>query len=144
MPPNDFKQKIARMAVQIKQAVDADLPKIIGNKATGMFKQNFQHEGFFGQKWKEVKRRQHPPKHSRYPADARRKILTGRTANLGRSIRYTTGRGVAVVYSDAPYSQYHNEGTSRLPQRQFLGNHKKIEQMAKAEIERRIGNILNK
>jgi len=142
MTPDEFKQKLARMSVQLQKAVDDDLPKIIGNRAVKMFKENFQGEGFFGEKWKNVKRRTNPPKRSKHPADANRKILTGRTGNLGRSIRYETAKGVATIYSDLPYSKFHNEGTNRLPRRRFIASHPKIVAMAKAEIERRIGNIL--
>lgn len=142
MTPDEFKRKIAKMSVELRNCIDNDLPKIIGNRAVKMFKENFQGEGFFGERWKNVKRRTNPPKRSKHPADATRKILTGRTGNLGRSIKCQTAKGVATIYSDLPYSKFHNDGTNRLPRRRFLANHPKIEAMAKAEIERRIGNIL--
>ncbi len=141
MTPDEFQSKLTGITVEINRAVNHDLPLIVGNKAVDMFKQNFQEEGFFGGKWKDVKRRTNPPKRTRHPADARRKILTGRTANLGRSIRNKVQRGLAVIYSDAPYAPYHNEGTPRIPQRQFIGDHPKLRRMVQNEIERRLGRI---
>lgn len=148
MTPDEFKRKIAKMSVELRNCIDNDLPKIIGNRAVKMFKENFQGEGFFGERWKNVKRRTNPPKRSKHPVDATRKILTGRTGDLGRSIKLKTTKGLATIYSDAKtpkgyyYGLAHNEGTNRIPRRRFLANHPKIEAMAKAEIERRIGNIL--
>lgn len=48
----------ARLQLEIKQAIDHDLPIIIGNEAVRLFKKNFQDEGFFGKPWQQVKRRQ--------------------------------------------------------------------------------------
>ena len=142
MTLDEMKHRLAKATIDVRRAIDNDLPKIIGNRAVKMYKQNFQTESFFGQRWRDVKRRTNPPKRSKHPADATRKILTGRTGNLGRSIKCQTAKGVATIYSDLPYSKFHNEGTNRIPRRRFLANHPKIEAMAKAEIERRIGNIL--
>ena len=48
----------------------------IATDLTDEFDKNFERQGFFGQKWKNVKRRTNPPKRSKHPADANRKILT--------------------------------------------------------------------
>ena len=57
MTPDEFQSKLTGITVEINRAVNHDLPLIVGNKAVDMFKQNFQEEGFFGGKWKDVKRR---------------------------------------------------------------------------------------
>lgn len=54
----DPHKHFARLQLEIKQAIDHDLPIIIGNEAVRLFKKNFQDEGFFGKPWQQVKRRQ--------------------------------------------------------------------------------------
>lgn len=145
----------ARTKVKIAHAINDDLPKLVGNRVVRMTKQNFQEEGFFGARWKEVKRREpHRKGHGkRYKgSDTRRKILTGRTGDLGRSIKAKPEQASVTIYSDLPYSAAHNEGTqnagrghrTRIPKRQFLGNHPKVEQATKEIIERKISKILQK
>lgn len=56
-----------------------------------------------------VKTRTVPPAKG---ADGQRRILTGRTGDLGRSIRWKTEPGRAVIYSDLPYAAAHNDGTT--------------------------------
>lgn len=52
------KNPFAQLQIELKQAIDYDLPIIIGNEAVRLFKKNFQDEGFFGKPWQQVKRRQ--------------------------------------------------------------------------------------
>ncbi|MBO7202072.1 MAG: hypothetical protein J6V30_00845 [Paludibacteraceae bacterium] len=52
------KNPFAQLQIELKQAIDHDLPIIIGNEAVRLFKKNFQDEGFFGKPWQQVKRRQ--------------------------------------------------------------------------------------
>lgn len=148
MTLDEMKHRLAKATIDVRRAIDNDLPKIIGNRAVKMYKQNFQTESFFGQRWRDVKRRTNPPKRSKHPSDARRNILTGRTGDLGRSIKADTSRkGQVTIYSDAKSKGYyyglaHNEGTSRIPRRQFLGPHPEIKRMVKDEIEKAIGKAL--
>ena len=164
MTPEQFSKHLALMNERLKKAMNDDIPKIVANKATSLFKQNFREEGFFGKKWKEVKRRMphtvtYKTKSGKVKtriapvgkgADGRRKILTGRTGNLGRSIRWKVEPRKAVIYSDLPYSEAHNEGTNNagrshnvhIPQRQFIGDHTKIDEMVKKTIEDQMGKIM--
>ena len=111
---------------------------------TDHFDKNFSRGGFFGKKWKDVKRRTNPPKGKEGLADARRPILTGRTGNLGRSIRKEVRDGSVRIYSDLPYSAAHNEGTTTagrghhtvIPQRQFIGQSKEVDDIVRAAIEK--------
>jgi len=155
MTIEQMKDKIAQQKIEIERAINDDLPKKIGNRVVRMTKQNFEDEGYFGKRWKEVKRREpHRKGHSkRYKgSDTRRKILTGRTGDLGRSIKAKPEQASVTIYSDLPYSAAHNEGTqnagrghrTKIPKRQFLGNHPKVEQATKEIIEREISKILNK
>ncbi|MBE6331668.1 MAG: hypothetical protein E7070_05130 [Bacteroidales bacterium] len=134
----------AQLGVKIERAVMHDAPLIIGNELVKAFKQNFQDEAFFGKKWQDVKRRTNPTKGKEHLADARRKILTGRTGNLGRSIRKEVRDGSVRIYSDLPYSAAHNEGTTTagrghhtvIPQRQFIGRSKEVDDIVRAAIEK--------
>ncbi len=149
MTISELSKHFSEMKIAIRRTMDDDLPRIVGNKAASMFRKNFQDEGFFGRKWQEVKRRQNPKVKG---ADAHRKILTGRTGNLGRSLQVTTGKGKAIITSDLPYSAAHNEGTSnagrgrrtRIPQRQFMGGHPDIDRMVETEIGKAITRIIGK
>ena len=140
----------AQLAVKVEEAVMHDAPLIIGNELVKAFKQNFQDEGFFGQKWQDVKRRTNPTKGKEHLADARRKILTGRTGNLGRSIRKEVRDGSVRIYSDLPYSAAHNEGTTTagrgrhtvIPQRQFIGRSKEVDDIVRAAIEKAMRRAL--
>lgn len=146
---SEMRDKMAQMKVNIERAISDDLPKIIGNRVVRMTKQNFQEEGYFGKRWKEVKRRQGHKRSN--GADGHRKILTGRTGDLGRSIKAKPEKGAVTIYSDLPYSAAHNEGTNnagrghktRIPQRQFLGDHPQVQQATHDIIEREISKIIN-
>lgn len=145
MTLQDFSHHLKGLEAKIRQQLEHDLPRKAGNLALRRFKENFQKEGFFGKRWKEVKRRQNPKTKG---AARTRRILTGNTGDLGRSLQLTVRTGQAVIESDLPYSQAHNEGTNtagrgrhtRIPQRQFIGEHpsltKEIEELVKKEIDK--------
>lgn len=163
MNPNEFSRHLRRMNDEVRRAVNSDIPKKVAAKAVSLFKRNFQDEGFFGRKWKDVQRRQThtvsyktksgvktrtvPPAKG---ADGTRKILTGRTGDLGRSIRWKTEPGRAVIYSDLPYAAAHNDGTTsagrrhnvRLAKRQFIGDHATLTRAVKDIINRHLRNII--
>lgn len=135
MTPEEFQQRLAKMQIDIKDAVNSDLPKIVGNEAARLFRKNFQDEGFFGDKWKPAKR----IGTAKGAADSR-KTLTD-TGDLGRSIQVKTEPGRATVYSDLPYSAVHNEGLKAgrgkgftMPKRQFMGESDKVTQSMKNKI----------
>ena len=136
---------------EFRQAEQTDIPIIIGKKAVDHFKDSFQNEGFTDKTlnpWKEVKRRQNPKITG---AKASRKILTGDTGDLGESIKYRTEPGAAVIYSDKPYAEAHNEGTTNagrrhnvvIPKRQFIGESEELDAEIEREIERKLGNIFS-
>ena len=156
MTITELKERLTALEERIKE----DALKIIGNTAVRMFKENFQEEGFFGQRWREVKRRQ--PQRSRRgsgraPVDAQRKILTG-TGDLGRSIEVAeTGEGRVKVWtnpdimtgSKEPYGKVHNEGLPAgrgagfvMPKREFMGDHPKLQEAVKEALEKELGSLL--
>lgn len=149
MTPEEFKALLSQQTKAVQQAIRSELPLRIGKKAADLFAENFQKEGFQDgsmQPWKEVKRRQS----SRVKgANSSRKILTGRTGDLGRSIRYETSAGKVTVYSDVIYADVHNEGLRagrgkgfQMPQRQFMGDSKDIDALVEQEIENTLNHLL--
>lgn len=154
MTIEEMKGKIAQQKIDIERAINDDIPRKVGNRIVRMTKQNFQDEGYFGKRWQEVKRRQpHRKGHSKHynGSDTRRKILTGRTGDLGRSIKARPDKASVTIYSDLPYSAAHNEGSqnagrghrTKIPKRQFLGDHPKVEKETHDIIEHEITKIIN-
>lgn len=148
MQIQDFSHHLEGIEQAIQQQLSKDLPKKLGNIAVRMFKDNFQSESFFGRKWQEVQRRIMGAK----GAAGKRKILTGPTGNLGRSIQYTPHDGYVVVHSDLKYAEAHNEGTNnagrahntRIPKRQFMGEDPKLTAALEKKITDEITKALNR
>lgn len=149
MQIQDFSHHLQQLEVNLKRQLQHDLPSKLGNIAVRLFKENFQKESFFGRAWKEVKRRLNPQTRG---AAAHRKILTGPTGNLGRSIQYTPRDGSVTIESDLPYSSAHNEGTTnagrshnvRIPQRRFIGESPELTAAIEKKITEEISKALNK
>ena len=57
MNPKDLKDRLATATLDIKRAINHDLPKIIGNKVVSLVKKSFLEEGYFGEHWEKVQRR---------------------------------------------------------------------------------------
>lgn len=147
MQIQDFSHHLQHLQDNLKRQLEHDLPRKLGSIAVRLFKENFQKESFFGRAWKEVKRRLQGVK----GAAGRRKILTGPTGNLGRSIQFTPHDGSVVIHSDLPYASAHNDGTSiagrshnvRIPQRQFIGEDPKLTDAIEKKIKQEINKALN-
>lgn len=147
MQIQDFSHHLQHLEANLKRQLEHDLPIKLGNIAVRMFNDNFQKESFFGRAWKEVKRRLQGVK----GAAGRRKILTGPTGNLGRSIQATPRDGSVTIHSDLPYASAHNDGTSnagrshnvRIPQRQFIGESPELTDALEKKIEQEINKALN-
>lgn len=116
-------------------------------KLTELFDRNFEEQGFFGRRWK-------PTKASKLNSRGMGSILIV-TGNMRGSIRSMV-RGMAVIFSsNFPYTVLHNEGGRfsvnvrahsrksakgnsyqvrqhsrrvNMPQRQFIGDHEKVQQ----------------
>ena len=144
MKMKDLRRRWAKHTVAIGKAIESDLPRLIGQRLVPMYKQNFMDESFFGTRWKEVQRRSHPRRlrSGRLGAASRRRILTGETGNLGRSIHYRAHTASVTVYSDVPYAAYHNGGTARLARRQFLGQHKRVSEAVERAVREELTKIL--
>lgn len=160
MTQEEFIEHLRQTNEEFRKYFDEELPIIVGVEAVNFFKESFQNEGFTDETlepWEEVKRRIDPkrPNH----AEASRKILTGETGDLGRSIEYTQEPGQVTIIadttgvgSDKDYAAAHNEGTTTagrnrnvtIPKRQFIGPSKTLDKKIKEESEKDMDKILKK
>ncbi len=146
LTPEQFVTRLHSQNAALKKLFNNDLPRIIGVEAVNHFKENFQNEGFDKVKWKEVKRRENSWSRG---ADRTRKILTGKTGDLGRSIHYRTESGKAIIFSDLIYAPVHNFGLRAgrgggflMPKRQFIGDSQELDTKLRGIIQNKINNIL--
>ena len=112
-------------------------------------------------KWKEVQRRTPGTKANTYaakhhPAQTTRKILTGDTGDLGRSIEIReAANGTVTIWtnpstfgSKEPYGRVHNEGLRAgrgsgftMPRRQFMGEHPELNELIVKKLEEKLKQI---
>ena len=149
MTPEQFTKDLAKMAVKVKNFIEDTgpngAPTIIGKTAADFFTQNFDRQGFLNrglQPWPDVKRRTNPRNTQRGQTAAGRRILFGETRNLSRSIDYDPQKGNVIVYSDVHYAPYHNEGTGKLPKRQFIGDSAELDKLVISELDKKLKNII--
>ena len=144
-------KQLKQQSEQLQRFIDRDLPRLVGVEAVNFFTESFQNEGFTDETlepWKEVKRRLDSRNFKTITrgknkgvvrainAAGSRKILTGATGDLGRSIEYKAEPGQVTIISDTKgagsdkdYAAAHNEGTTTagrnrnvtIPKRQFIG-----------------------
>jgi phage gpG-like protein len=171
MTPEQFQQRLKELQSEFKNIYSRYAPRAAGKIAVDLFKQNFKDEGFFGERWLEVKRRQ-SSRNTKVISRGKRKgqtvatnafgrskILTGATGDLGRSITYKLeDNGTVIIFTDPssfgskePYGRVHNEGLRAgrgsgftMPKRQFIGDHPKLRQAIIEEIEKKLTEVANK
>lgn len=108
-----------------------DLPQIVGTVALRHFKRGMQQEGFIDRRlkrWPEVQRR--TPGHPRFNPKRQQKILVGPgSGGIQNTLRIkrATFKETIISSMGKKYAAYHNEGSGKLPKRQFLGNSVKLE-----------------
>jgi phage gpG-like protein len=162
MTTKDFKARIDRMRAEAPEFMERYAPMVAGKAAVPVFKRNFQTESFGGKKWKEVQRRTNGTAINKYaakyhPARTSRKILTGDTGDLGRSIELKgVSDGKATVWtapsafrSKEPHGAVHNEGLKAgrgagftMPKRQFIGETPELNAKVIGELERQLARLL--
>ena len=130
------------------QQMKPKLPQEIAAIAQSSFVKNFNDESFFGKKWQQVQRRIEGTKAYKYPKTKKlsrrvKPILVG-TGKLKRevnsSIRQATFDEIRLGV-DLPYAGYINEGTEKMPQREFMGNSPILEKKIKDKIRKSISQI---
>lgn len=120
-----------------------NLVHLIADKLQEYFTESFDKEGFNNIKWKEVQRR--IPGTTAY----KRASLAGRTnpiltksSRLRKSIKIIQATWSRIeVGSVVPYAEYHNEGTAKLPKRQFIGETPELDNMIEKLIEKEMDKL---
>lgn len=130
------------------------LPRICGEESVRFFQDSWKNQGFTNQsvsKWKEVQRRIPGTNPYKYPKNKdrgrrTRSILVGKgSGRLRRSIRRGyTSFSKTVIATDVPYAKYHNEGTDKIPKRQFMGRSKQLDVKVKNTISKELDKIFRK
>lgn len=123
------------------------LPPRVGNETKNYFLSSWTKQGFGGEKWKEVQRRIAGTKAYKYakPAARTRAILVGKGSgrlrrDVANSLRVTTWDKIQFSVQN-PYARYHNEGTEKLPKRQFVGQTRELTNKQLAIIKSELGGI---
>ena len=155
------RKKIEKLTKYLKQ----DVYEVVGTEAVNHFQESFQNEGFTDKTlkpWKEVKRRKagsrwygfkYGSKRNYSDAATKRPILSGETQELMNSIQYkvNASRRRVTISSSVPYGKIHNEGgnirvfgkgRAKMPQRQFIGKSKVLENKIIKEIKSDIRKLL--
>lgn len=161
MTPDQFEVRLMQLSEEFGQFFDRYAPDLAGNVAVSYYKQNFQNEAWGKEPWKEVQRIiggtvANRAALSKHPARASRKILTGDTGDLGRSIAVKeAGAGKVELWTDPesfsskePYGRVHNEGLKAgrgagftMPKRQFMGMNEELAQLIINKLQSKLREI---
>jgi phage gpG-like protein len=157
MTMDDLADYFGDLATRLTEALNKDIPDIVGIEAVNHYQEGFRNEGFTDKsidRWVEVKRRQGKGK----GADATRKILTGRTGALHDSIEYKVEPGKVIVSANPAnvgagvnYAAVHNFGANdagrkrntTIPKRQFIGESQQLNKKIVDRIEEHLKKIIN-
>jgi phage gpG-like protein len=145
---NQFNFK--RVQQNFKQA-EKGLSLALANVAKNEFIDNFRQQGFNGQKWQEVQRRIAGTKAFRGKKDLgkrTRAILQGKgSGRLRKDVANSVSNGVKnsefsyTLIVNNEYASYHNDGTKRIPKRQFVGMTPKLNKKLLNKINEKFSKI---
>jgi phage gpG-like protein len=128
---NPFDRAFSNLQKKLDKVLD-DSTRIAAALAVRHFRDNFNKQGFDDngiQRWAPFKSPNYRPGQS--------KLV--KTSQLRDSIKsQILGRGQIVIYTDRPYAAYHNNGTTKIPQRKFIGPSRSLNKLIKTEIMNRI------
>ncbi len=153
---NNFCKQFANQSKEAQDFLENTAPRLAGAIAIKHAEENFQREGLGGRPWKEVQRRKpgtaaYRSNAKHHPARLTRKILTGDTGDLGRSLQAEYGKGTVTIFSDKIYAKVHNEGLHAgrgagftMPKRQFLSDGKMLTDIVKETIAGEYNKIFSK
>lgn len=141
-----------KKAFEAAGGITAQLASPIGNIAKQEFEENFDRQGFMDnrlERWKEVQRR--IPGTQSYkratPSGRSAPILRGRGSGvLAKSIRVVRATSrlirLSTIGKANNYAAYHNDGSGKIPKRQFMGNSKNLDRLIIKRIDREIMKAL--
>lgn len=167
MDLKQFQQQLARQQHEIEEAMRRTLPVKVGRLATDHYHENFRKGGFVDgglNPWQPTRRQQSGSK----SAAANYGPLLSSRKNLYGSIKYIPGDYRVKVRSDLIYAAIHNRGgtiiqqrtrkkggkgkkslglpkrvTIVIPQRQFLGESKELDEKIERTIDNELEKIIN-
>lgn len=73
--------------------------------------------------------------------DKKRTILVDTGAMFGAIKNAPTADGFSVYVADLEYAEYHNEGTDKMPQREFIGESDELEEESLKRIQEEIDKL---
>lgn len=103
------------------RAAQAKIPRLVARKAVNHSLKAFADQGFTDATLSPWAARKRPNKADR--STGRRRAILVDSGNLRRSIRASsaTWSRIAIGAYGINYATFHNQGTSRIPRRRFLG-----------------------
>jgi phage gpG-like protein len=130
------------------QQLKTQLPVILANQAQNYFTDSWRQQGWDGAAWEIPKRRIKDTPEWKYPKkkDLGRRtratlVKTGRLRRaVSNSIRQATFDRVRLVVA-VPYAAAHNEGTDKIPKREFMGDSPLLRQKQIQTIQKEIDKI---
>lgn len=109
MTPAEFARRLKANRRALIRLVRQDVPKIVGAKVVGFYRDNYRKGGYVDggfHPWKITKRQL-----SGLPGAANRYgPLLSKRNRLFSETRYRTGEASVTIYNNAPYAKIHNEG----------------------------------
>lgn len=128
---HDF-HEILQSKIQRLQRVIRKLPRDLGSQSLLFFLDLFKkEESPEGEKWA-------PRKVDGAGDRTTRSGLLVKSGRLRKSIRLNVSSEKIKIATPTPYAKYHNEGTNKIPARQFLGKSaaltRRLQRMVKARI----------
>lgn len=128
MTPEEFREDLNRKLRQL----EAELPQELGEAAREYFFESFDKQGFGGQQW--VARKEPT---GDWPILVKSGQLKSDVGNASIEASWSETR--ITVSND--YGAYHNDGTDRLPQREFVGTNEELEEKLTALIEQKLKEV---
>ncbi len=119
--------------------LQSDIAKITGITAVGFFKDTFTKQGFTDKGFKKWKKRKQGS-----PRNRGRNILID-SGTMRRSIKIRAINKSKVIVGtgrEAPYAEYHNEGTKDIPQRKFIGESEQLRRKTLKLVYKKIDRVL--
>lgn len=121
------------------------LPALLGNQAQRYFVGSWTQQGFDGRKWVTPNRKiPDTREYKRASVAARTRATMIQSGALrratGNSMRTATFKKTELII-DLPYAKRHNEGLKGMPQRQFVGQTRRLSAMQYDLIKKNLRSI---
>lgn len=135
----DMKRKLVEM-----KRFERIVPKQVGNMALNHFLESFDNESFSDGRLNSDPWKQRSSKTKADRRTGRRRGLLIQSGSLKGSLKVAmaTMRKIAVGSYGIKYASFHNNGTTRLPKRQFIGESKMLNRKIRKLIRKKLDQII--